>query len=358
MGQMNVKRILDHLFNQHTLAKEQLLYLLEYLDPSGQELLFDYAAKTRKSFYGNKVYLRGLIEFSNYCRRNCAYCGIQMRNHKIDRYRLTKEEIIDCCSEGNELGYTTFVLQSGEDPYYTDELLVEIVQEIKRRFPDSAVTLSVGERTFESYKQLFMAGADRYLLRHETASEKLYQRLHPDMSFLNRQECLRKLKEIGYQVGAGFMVGLPGQTNEDLVADLLYLQELQPHMVGIGPFIPHPETPLAGFAGGTVAKTLLMLALTRLLLPDVLLPATTALGTLDPAGREKALKVGANVVMPNLSPVSVRSKYEIYKDKICTGDEAAHCRTCIEQRIKSAGFEVSMERGDHYHWQRGENNVY
>lgn len=348
MGQMSIKGILDHLFINHTAEKDQLFYLLEHLDQSAKELLFSYADQTRKTVYGNKVYLRGLIEFSNYCGRNCFYCGIRRGNPNIERYRLSKKEILECCLQGNELGYNTFVLQSGEDPYYTDQLLSETVAEIKGRFPDSAVTLSVGERTFQCYKELFEAGADRYLLRHETASEKLYQQLHPEMSFQNRRKCLEQLKEIGYQVGSGFMVGLPGQTNEDLAEDLLYLKELKPHMAGIGPFIPHPETPLACFAGGTVEKTLIMLALTRLLLPAVLLPATTALGTLDPVGREKAFKAGANVVMPNLSPIQVRPKYELYKNKICTGDEAAYCRACIAQRIESSGFAVSMERGDHY----------
>ena len=346
------QKIIENLYVENKAEPQELLYLLENMDLESQEELFYYANKTRMAYYGPQVYMRGLIEFTNYCYRNCSYCGIRKDNRKVDRYRLTKEEILTCCAEGERLGYQTYVLQGGEDPFYTDERLVEIIQEIKRQFPDSAITLSVGEKSYESYKLFFAAGADRYLLRHETASKELYQRLHPDMNLENRQECLRQLSAIGYQVGAGFMVGLPGQTNQDLVADLMYLQELQPHMAGIGPFIPHPETPLGRFAGGTVEKTLIMLALARLLLPEVLLPATTAMGTLDPKGREKALKAGANVVMPNLSPVDVRAKYELYQDKICTGDESAHCRACIEQRIKSAGFEVNMDRGDHLNWGR------
>lgn len=346
------QKIIEGLYKEHRAEQSELLYLLENMDADTEAALFHYSNLTRLESYGPQVYMRGLIEFTNYCYRNCSYCGIRKDNHKVDRYRLTKEEILECCAEGNRLGYQTYVLQGGEDPYYTDERLVEIIRAIKTEYPDSAITLSVGEKSYESYLRFYEAGADRYLLRHETASKDLYQRLHPDMSLENRQECLRQLREIGYQVGAGFMVGLPGQTNEDLVADLLYLQELQPHMAGIGPFIPHPETPLGGFAGGTVEKTLIMLALVRLLLPEVLLPATTAMGTLDPKGREKAIKAGANVVMPNLSPVDVRAKYELYQDKICTGDESAHCRSCIERRIKSAGYEADMDRGDHLNWGR------
>lgn len=346
------QEIINGLYRKNHAEPDELLFLLNNIGLEDQKLLFELARKTSIANFGNRVFLRGLIEFSNYCRRNCSYCGIRRDNEKADRYRLTQEEILACCFEGAQLGYTTFVLQSGEDAFYTDDVMVGIIREIKSHFPDSAVTLSIGERSYESYQRLFAAGADRYLLRHEAASAALYKRLHPDMSFQNRRECLRQLKEIGYQVGAGFMVGLPGQTNEDLVADLVYLQELQPHMVGIGPFIPHPDTPLGCFSGGTVEKTLIMIALTRLLLPDVLLPSTTAMGTIDPRGREKALQAGANVVMPNLSPVTVRAKYELYKDKICTGDESAQCRSCIEQRIKSAGFEVDMARGDHRNWRR------
>lgn len=347
-----VRSIIEDLSHNHNMVPEKLVYLLNHIEPETQELLFFHSNQTRLEFYGRQVYLRGLIEFSNVCQRNCGYCGIRRDNKRVDRYRLSKAEILACCQEGYRLGYRTFVLQSGEDPYYTDERLVEILTEIRSKFPDSAITLSIGERSFESYQRLFEAGADRYLLRHETASEDLYQSLHPDMSFHNRRKCLTQLKEIGYQVGAGFMVGLPGQTNEDLAKDLVFLKEIEPEMVGIGPFIPHSDTPLGTFQGGTIKKTLILLALTRLLLPDVLLPSTTAMGTLDPLGREKALKVGANVVMPNLSPVNVRAKYELYEGKICTGDESAQCRVCIEKRINSAGFEINMERGDHPAWRR------
>jgi biotin synthase len=354
MGKENVvQSILENLYRFQKIQGEELLYVLDHLDSENQERLFTLALKAKEACYGNKVFMRGLIEFSNYCRRNCAYCGIRKGNNEVDRYRLTLEEILECCAEGHALGYRTFVLQSGEDLFYTDEVLVELIQKIKRNHPDSAITLSIGERSYESYLALFNAGADRYLLRHETASERLYRELHPDMDFSERRTCLRHLKEIGYQVGAGFMVGLPGQRNEDLVEDLLFLQEIQPQMVGIGPFIPHAKTPLRENPGGTVEKTLILLALTRLILPQVLLPATTALGTIDPQGREKAIKAGANVVMPNLSPTSVRAKYELYENKICTGDEAAHCRGCIERRIQSVGHQVDMGRGDHKKWMEG-----
>lgn len=347
-----LKPILEELFQKNDSSPEKLVYLMDNIDDETQDLLFSYSHQTRLRVYGRQVFLRGLIEFSNVCGRNCRYCGIRRDNLHVDRYRLTREEILACCHEGHTLGYRTYVLQSGEDPFYTDERLVDIIAAIKEEFPEVAVTLSVGERSYESYQRLFEAGADRYLLRHETASEALYQSLHPDSDFHSRRQCLKDLKAIGYQVGAGFMVGLPGQTNEDLVKDLMFLKELGPEMVGIGPFIPHQETPLGESKGGTVEKTLIMLALTRLLLPDVLLPSTTAMGTLDPLGREKAIKVGANVVMPNLSPVEVREKYELYEGKICTGDESAHCRVCIENRINNTGFEVNMGRGDHLSWRR------
>lgn len=350
--QTKVKALLTDLAGKHRAEPWELYYLLEHLDQQGAECLFFLAREIRIQTYGREVYLRGLIEFSNYCVCNCAYCGIRRSNEEVVRYRLTEEEILDCCEAGRQLGYRTFVLQSGEDPYYDDSRLVRLIQEIKRNCPEAAVTLSIGERSYESYGRLFQAGAERYLLRHETASEMLYRQLHPGMSLQKRQRCLQDLKEIGYQVGAGFMVGLPGQGNEDLTEDLIYLQELQPEMVGIGPFLPHPRTPLGRYPSGTVEKTLVLIALTRLLLPESLIPATTALGTLDARGREKAFNAGANVVMPNLSPKEVRSKYELYPHKICTGDEAAECRGCIERRIEGAGFQVNMGRGDHLAWRR------
>ena len=349
MGKKTIE-LIEKLAKENNASDQELLYILDMMDQESEKRLFDLALVAKKEHYGLDVYMRGLIEFTNYCSQNCMYCGIRRGNPDADRYRLTKEEVLDCCQEGFKLGYRTFVLQGGEDKWYTDERLIDIVKTIKSNWPDTAVTLSVGERSYESYKALFEAGADRYLLRHETASPEIYSSIHPDMSFENRRQCLENLKEIGFQVGAGFMVGLPGQGNKELVMDLRYLKQLDPEMVGIGPFIPHKKTPLGEEVGGSVEKTLIMIALTRLMLPKALLPSTTALGTMDPQGREKALKAGANVVMPNLSPTEQRLKYELYENKICTGDEAAHCRMCIEGRIKSAGFEVNMGRGDHEDW--------
>lgn len=339
-------KLLEELYRENYLGKDEIVYLVKHIDEEHKEILFRYARQAKERFYGKKVYMRGLIEFSSACRRDCLYCGLRSSNKSAERYRLTKEEILGCCSEGYRLGYRTFVLQSGEDPWYTVERMTEIVQSIKELFPDTALTLSLGERTCEEYRVMFNAGADRYLLRHETASRHLYEKLHPGMSFDNRIKCLTMLKDIGYQVGAGFMVGLPGQTEEDLAEDLCFLKALNPHMIGIGPFIPHCETPLKHEKGGTVEDTLVMLALARLLVPDCLMPATTAMGTLHKQGRELALKAGANVVMPNLTPMTVRYKYALYDNKICTGDEPAHCRHCIEQRIRAAGFEADMGRGD------------
>lgn len=291
--------------------------------------------------------MRGLIEFTNYCRNDCYYCGIRKSNCNAERYRLTKEQILECCDVGYELGFRTFVLQGGEDGYYTDKILADIVSSIKAKYPDCAITLSLGEKSYESYKLLYEAGADRYLLRHETANAQHYSKLHPPvMSLKNRKQCLYNLKEIGYQVGCGFMVGSPFQTTECLVDDLMFIKELQPHMVGIGPFIPHKDTPFAGKPAGTLELTLFLLGIIRLMLPYVLLPATTALGTIHPKGRELGILAGANVVMPNLSPKEVRSKYLLYDNKICTGDEAAECRMCLTHRIESIGYKLVVSRGD------------
>ncbi|WP_283606683.1 [FeFe] hydrogenase H-cluster radical SAM maturase HydE [Faecalispora anaeroviscerum] len=309
------------------------------------------ADRLRRLSYDNEVYTRGLIEFTNYCKNDCLYCGIRHSNPYAQRYRLTERQILDCCSLGWELGYRTFVLQGGEDPYFTDDRMEHMVYSIRTTHPDCAVTLSIGERSRESYQRFYNAGAQRYLLRHETANDEHYRKLHPSaMSPENRKRCLWDLRDIGYQVGAGFMVGSPFQTPEYLADDLRFLQELQPHMVGIGPFIPQTDTPFGTFPSGTVEQTLLMLAMLRVLLPTALLPATTAVGTLDPLGREKALKAGANVVMPNLSPTDVRKKYLLYDNKICTGDEAAECRFCIQGRVERAGFRLTVSRGDHKEW--------
>lgn len=310
-------------------------------------VLFQKADKIRREFYGTDVYIRGLIEFTNYCKNNCFYCGIRAGNKNAIRYRLTEEEILDCCAEGYSLGFRTFVLQGGEDSYFTDEKVCRIVSSIREKYPDCAITLSIGEKSKDSYKAYFNAGANRYLLRHETATDEHYNKLHPSsMSLDLRKECLYNLKEIGYQVGSGFMVGSPFQTTENLVADLRFLQALSPDMIGIGPYITHRETPFFDKPSGTLELTLRMIAILRIMFPYALLPATTALGSIHPEGRELGLRAGANVVMPNLSPVRVRKLYDLYENKICTGDEAAECRACLEKRVQNAGYKIVTARGD------------
>ena len=329
------------------LPDEGLYALIERRDGESRAVLKEAAGMLAREKYGRQVYIRGLIEFTNYCKNDCLYCGIRRGNRKAARYRLSESEILACCEEGYRLGFRTFVLQGGEDPYFTDERLCPIVCKIRERFPDCAITLSCGERSRESYRRLKEAGADRYLLRHETAGKAHYGMLHPpEMSWDNRMRCLRDLKEIGYQVGCGFMVGSPGQTTECLVKDMMFLQEFHPHMVGIGPFVPHHDTPFAKEPGGTVKQTLYLLSLIRILLPWVLLPATTALGTIDPKGRERGILAGANVLMPNLSPPGVRKKYELYDNKLCTGDEAAESLRILRERICQIGYDLTVDRGD------------
>jgi biotin synthase len=329
----------------------EILRLITAEDPQEMEDLFAAARTVRAEHYGNEVYFRGLIEFTNYCKNDCYYCGIRRSNTGVKRYRLSVEQILESCRVGDALGFKTFVLQGGEDPFFTDQRIVEAVGAVRQAYPDHAVTLSIGERGRKSYEAFFQAGANRYLLRHETANEAHYRAMHPaDMSLKARKQCLWDLKAIGYQAGAGFMVGTPFQKPEYLLEDLRFLQELQPHMVGIGPFIPQKDTPFGEFPGGGLEQTLRMVALTRLLLPKALIPATTALGTINPLGREKGLMAGANVVMPNLSPRDVRKLYALYDNKICTGDEAAECRHCMEGRIRSFGFVPNMCRGDVSGW--------
>jgi biotin synthase len=340
--------LIDKLEHTHDLTDKEFTALLTDTTPDIAADLACRARAIREKHFGRDVYIRGLIEFTNHCRNNCYYCGIRRDNPNAQRYRLTAEQILTCCDTGYQLGFRTFVLQGGEDAYFTDERLCELLQEIKQRHPDCAITLSIGERSKESYQRLFHAGADRYLLRHETANKAHYEQLHPaEMSYNHRRQCLRDLKAIGYQVGCGMMVGSPGQKTEHLIQDLRLLQELQPEMVGIGPFIPQHDTPFAKEAGGTVAMTLRLLSIIRLLLPNVLLPATTALGTIDTKGREKGLLAGANVLMPNLSPTAVRKKYALYDNKICTGEEAAECIRCLAARVESTGYNIVVNRGDH-----------
>jgi biotin synthase len=343
-----MKALIEKLARQRTLSETEFITLIEGRNEENARLLAQKADAIRQDVYGKTVYLRGLIEFTNYCKNDCYYCGIRRSNRNAQRYRLTQEEILDCCHQGYDLGYRTFVLQGGEDPWYTPERIEQLVRSIKTEYPDCAVTLSVGEHPKEVYKSWYDAGADRYLLRHETADPCHYAGLHPNiMSLENRMRCLWDLKGIGYQVGCGFMVGSPGQTAVQLAKDLLFIRELEPHMVGIGPFIPQKDTPLGRESAGTLELTLYLLSIIRLILPDVLLPATTALGTIHPQGRELGIMAGANVCMPNLSPTSVRKKYALYDNKICTGDEAAECVQCLRRRVESIGYEVAAGRGDH-----------
>ena len=343
-----MKKLIDRLHVTGSLDREQWIQLLSERSEETDQYARDLGNKVRQQIYGNDIYVRGLVEFTNYCKNDCYYCGIRRSNKNAQRYRLTEEDILLCCQQGYELGFRTFVLQGGEDGYYTDERLLSIIHKIKAEYPDCALTLSIGEKSEESYRDYREAGVDRYLLRHETADEDHYGKLHPSsMSCEHRKNCLRTLKKLGFQTGAGFMVGAPYQTVENLADDFLFLKELNPEMVGIGPFIPHQDTPFHGEKSGTLEDTLFYLALLRLMLPHVLLPATTALGTIHPKGREMGVLSGANVVMPNLSPVSVRKKYMLYDGKICTGDEAAECRHCLSRRMEQIGCQIVSDRGDY-----------
>lgn len=345
---MNTNILIEQLQQNHVLSKEEYTFLIKNCTKEDRALLANKAREVRESYYQKDVYIRGLIEFTNYCKNNCYYCGIRCENKKTDRYRLTTEQILECVEEGYSLGFRTFVLQGGEDFSYTTEDIGNLVSAIKKRHSDCAVTLSIGERERKVYQYWYDCGADRYLLRHETATKEHYEKLHPEsLSFERRLECLYNLKDIGYQVGAGFMVGSPFQTAEHLAEDMLFLKKLEPHMVGIGPFIAQKDSPFASYASGTLEQTLLMLSLLRLTLPKALLPATTALGTIHPEGREMSILAGANVVMPNLSPLSVREKYQLYDNKICTGEESAQSKESLAQRMKAIGYHIVSVKGDH-----------
>lgn len=350
---MNIIKLIDKLYEENSLNKDEIMYILNNIKKDEIDYLCNKAVITRKKYYDNKVFMRGLIEFTNYCKNDCYYCGIRCSNKNIPRYRLSLDDIMNCVDLGYKLGYRTFVLQGGEDNYFTDDKIVEIIKSIKHKYKDCAITLSIGEKSYDSYKSFFDAGADRYLLRHETATKEHYEKLHPrNLKLSNRVECLKNLKEIGYQVGAGLMVESPYQTNENLAEDLIFLRNLNPEMVGIGPFIPHHDTIFKDEPAGSLKKSIIVLALTRLLLPSALIPATTALTTINPNGREAGLSAGCNVVMPNLSPKSVRSKYTLYDNKVCVDDEAAECRKRIERRINMAGYVLDTSRGDNINWHR------
>lgn len=351
-----MRELIRKLDSQKELDREELVYMLSHRNdnPEDREYLFQLARERAIENYGHQIYLRGLIEFTNYCKNDCYYCGIRAGNNKAERYRLTEDQVMDCCDAGYGFGFRTFVLQGGEDPWYTDDRICHMVARIRDKYPDCAITLSIGEKERTSYQKFFDAGADRYLLRHETADPCHYRKLHPEaLSIEHRKKCLRDLKDIGYQIGAGFMMGSPYQTYENLADDFLYLKELQPHMIGIGPFIHHSDTPFRDMADGTLEMTLFCLGMLRLMFPKVLLPATTALGTIDPLGREKGVQAGANVVMPSLSPKGVRGKYLLYDGKICTGEEAAECHHCMEMRMERIGYKTVSARGDYKGWSRG-----
>lgn len=339
--------LIDKLEKERALTLSEYEYLIENMTDESREYAACRADAVRREVYGNRVFIRGLIEISNICRNNCLYCGIRGGNEKCERYRLTPEEILECCREGYALGFRTFVLQGGEDGYFTDEVLVPLLQKIKESYPDCAITLSLGERSRESYKKLREAGADRYLLRHETADEEHYKRLHPEeMSFAHRMDCLKNLKALGYQVGCGFMVGAPYGSAKTLAQDLKFVEEFSPEMCGIGPYLTHKDTPFRDMPNGSFLLTLFLLSLVRLIKPNLLLPSTTALGTIRKGGREMGIKAGGNVVMPNLSPLRHRKKYLLYNDKIATGEEAAEGLQKLKVQMEAIGYEVVVDRGD------------
>lgn len=342
-----MKDLIDKLAKNKILTKQEFISLIENRSQELDSYLFEKARQTRQERYENKVYIRGLIEFTNYCKNDCYYCGIRKSNKNAQRYRLSKQEIMDCCKTGYSLGFRTFVLQGGEDPYFNDERLLDIVSEIRNTYKDCAITLSVGERSYESYKKLFDAGANRYLLRHETACSEHYEKLHPAcLTLENRHKCLWDLKKIGYQVGTGFMVGSPFQTAENISEDLLFIYKLKPEMIGIGPFLSHHDTPFAKERNGSTALTLFLIGILRLMLPSVLLPATTALGSAEENGRELGILAGANVIMPNLSPTNVRKKYLLYDNKISTGVETAEGILDLKKQMEKIGYSIVVDRGD------------
>lgn len=339
--------LIEKLASTHGLEVEEYEALIQNRTPEDARTLAQLARETVQAVYGRKIFVRGLIEISNLCKNDCFYCGIRRSNRACERYRLSPEQILACAQEGYRLGFRTIVMQGGEDAFFTDALLCQLIQDMKSAHPDLAVTLSLGERSRESYQRLFDAGADRYLLRHETATKSHYEALHPNaMSFEHRMRCLKDLHEIGYQTGCGFMVGSPGQTNADLARDLKFVEQFQPEMCGIGPFIPHKDTPFRAEAPGSVELTCYLLSILRLIKPNLLLPATTALGSIDPVGREKGIRSGANVVMPNLSPQDVRNKYMLYNNKLSSGPEAAQNLQELKTRMAAIGYEIVEDRGD------------
>lgn len=340
-------KLIEKLYKNQWLEKEEMITLLSlHDDDKVREELAKYAQLRAHEYYGNKVYIRGLIEISNICKNDCYYCGIRCSNHKVERYHLSKNEIMECVKEGYALGFRTFVMQSGEN-YIYDDIICDIIQEIHENYPDCAITLSLGEKTKEQYQAMYDAGASRYLLRQESANEDHYQKLHPaSLSLQNRLQCQKDLREIGFQTGCGIMVGSPYQTLEHIYQDLKYMKQFQPHMVGIGPFLPHCDTPFKNQEKGSFHLTLMLLSILRLILPGVLLPSTTALSTIHPKGRELGILAGGNVIMPNLSPLSQRKKYMLYNDKACMDDEAAQAIEKLKIQMQQIGYQIVIEKGD------------
>ncbi len=337
-------KIIKDIKDAKTLTHENITALLDSPDETLWAQVFERADDIRKKNFGDAVHLRGLLEFSNYCKRNCLYCGLRKDNKTQYRYRMPPDEIVENAVQIASFGIKTIVLQSGEDPYYTTDIICNILRDIKKN-ADTAITLSIGEKTRDEYKAFFDAGADRYLIRHETASPSLYASLHPDSTLKERLNCIDDLFSIGFQVGIGCMVGLPGQTHSDMAADILLLQEKQPDMIGMGPFICNQDTPLQGALSGTIEQTLKMTALARIVCPRSHLPATTATGSIDRFGREKALAVGANVVMPNFTPLNYRMHYTIYPNKRCITEDGYKCNTCIRKMIENEGRTVATGYG-------------
>ena len=342
----NIK-LIDKLKKENTLSGDEWFSLLTSFTEEDRLYAAKAAREVTDSIYGKDIYIRGIVEFSNICKNDCYYCGLRAGNSNLERYRLSEDEIYECCKEGYEYGFRTFVLQSGEDLHYDTETICRIISRIKNDYPECAITLSIGEKSYEEYKAYKEAGADRYLLRHETANKAHYERLHPEnMSWDNRIRCLHDLKELGFQTGCGIMIGSPYQTTECIVDDMLFMADFKPEMIGLGPFLPHSDTPFKDEPKGSYELTLFLISLCRLMLPHALIPATTALGTIKPLGREEGVQAGANVIMPNLSPVAVRKKYMLYDNKICTGDSSSECRGCIEKRMEAIGYNVIISRGD------------
>ncbi len=346
---MTVFKTIDNLYEKQNISFDECLNLLKSSnDQSVRNYLFDKSKEVTLNNFSNKIYIRGLIEYSNYCKNDCFYCGIRKSNHNLERYRLSKEEILICCEKGYNLGFRTFVLQGGEDGYFTDDLTCEIISEIRNKYPDCAITLSMGEKSYDSYKKFFDCGANRYLLRHESINSEHYSKLHPEnMSIKNRVECLYNLKKIGYQVGCGFMVGAPYQTLTNIAEDIMFIKEFKPHMIGVGPYISHKDTPFYSFENGSYKLTTFIIGILRLLCNKALIPATTALNSVSPNGREEGIKAGANVIMPNLSPYDKRDKYTLYNGKLSTGAEGAESLKILNDEMKKIGYEISFERGDY-----------